>query len=323
MKHLITLLAISIGCSLVLITSSSRVAAQSNPAMTEQRRDADREALFAQFTDRKRIPTGEQQRLAYETAKNYLDRFGGEDHPNTRAVRKFVVEYERFIREFDVDAAYNAKNYAKVFDLGRVSEKADPNDFFVLATMVKAGYESSQAGNASFVKDSGDYAVTAIKLLEADQNLKPRPFQTRGAAEGFLNFALGWFMKDQSPSDAAPAFVKALKADSAYKTDPGVYRLLGVAILKGDFTKLSAEYNEKFGNKPPSQEQAAMLEKLGHLANRAIDAYARAVALTEQPEAKAKMLTQLSTLYKNFNNGSDAGLNELVASVMSKPLPAN
>jgi hypothetical protein len=233
-----------------------------------------------------------------------------------------VVEYERFIREFDIDAAYKAKNYAKTFELGRAAEKVDPNDFFVLSTMVMAGYESSQAGNTSFAKDASDYAVAAIKLLEADQNLKPRPFQTRGGAEGFLNFALGWFLKDQSPSDAAPAFVKALKADSAYKTDPGVYRLLGVAILKGDFTKLSAEYNEKFGNKPPSPEQGAMLEKLGHLANRAVDAYARAVALTEQPEAKAKMLTQLSTLYKSFNNGSDAGLNELVASVMSKPLPA-
>ena len=60
------------------------------------------------------------------------------------------------------------------------------------------------------------------------------------------------------------------------------------------------------------------------MAERAIDAYARAVALStkpEQQEAKNKILAQLTVLYKNFHNNSDAGLSELISTVLSKPLP--
>jgi hypothetical protein len=44
-------------------------------------------------------------------------------------------------------------------------------------------------------------------------------------------------------------------------------------------------------------------------------------AKPEQQEARGKMMTQLTALYKNFHNGSDAGLNEYIAAVLSKPLP--
>jgi predicted RNA polymerase sigma factor len=78
---------------------------------------------------------------------------------------------------------------------------------------------------------------------------------------------------------------------------------MGVAILKGEFAQLSAEYNEKFGTKPPSAEQAALLERVGHVTERAIDAYARAVALStrpEQREAKAKYWLSLRSCTKTF-----------------------
>ena len=81
---------------------SASVSAQRNPAMTEQQRDADKEAYYAKFLDHKRLPTGEQQRLAYEDAKRYLERFGGDNDANARAVRKFVTEYENFTNEYDI-----------------------------------------------------------------------------------------------------------------------------------------------------------------------------------------------------------------------------
>ena len=99
---------------------------------------------------------------------------------------------------------------------------------------------------------------------------------------------------------------------------------MGVAILKGEFAQLSAKYNEEFGTKPPSKEQAAMLEHVSQVADRAIDALARAVALStgpEQQEAKSKILVQLTALYKSFHNNSEAGLSELISTVLSKPLP--
>src|SRR4029078_7590451 len=104
-----------------------------------------------------------------------------------------------------------------------------------------------------------------------------------------------------------------------YKKNALTYNLLGAAILKGEYAKVSAEYNEKFGNKPPSPEQQAMLAQVIKVGERAIDAYARAVALSTKPEeqdGRAKLMAQLTNLYKSFHNGSDAGLSELIAGVL-------
>ena len=67
-----------------------------------------------------------------------------------------------------------------------------------------------------------------------------------------------------------------------------------------------------------------MLNRIQHLADQTVDAYARAVALStkpEQQEARAKILAQLTPIYKSFHNNSDAGLDDLIATVLSKPIP--
>lgn len=94
--------------------------------------------------------------------------------------------------------------------------------------------------------------------------------------------------------------------------------------MKGEYARVSAEYNTKFGNKPPSPEQQAMLQQIIKLGDRAIDAYARAVALNTKPdqvESRNRIMAKLVKLYKSFHEGSDTGLNELIAGVLAKPLP--
>lgn len=129
------------------------------------------------------------------------------------------------------------------------------------------------------------------------------------------------------------AFGKAVQPKSPYENDAIIHYRLGVAILKGEFAQLSAEYNEKYGTKPPSAEQQAMFERIKHLGGQAINAYARAVALGDPKRSvpaanpqftsdfRDKVLEQLTALYKSFHNGSDAGLNELIANILPKPLP--
>ena len=166
--------------------------------------------------------------------------------------------------------------------------------------------------------------MMAIALADSAKLTTAEPFPTINEARGFLNFVLGWFLRSPSPAEAAAAFTIAAKTDSSYKQDPLTYNLLGIAILKGEYAQISAEYNEKYGNKPPSPEQQKMLERIVHLGERAIDAYARAVALSPRPdqqEARSKMLTQLTSLYKSFHNNSDAGLEDLIKTVLTKPLP--
>jgi hypothetical protein len=314
--------------ALLLFILTGGVSAQEsrprNPTMTSQNEDALKDQLFAQFTEYKKSVNPEEHRLAYPAAKDYLRKFGGDDDSNAREVRKFVTEYERAFQGADVFAAYNTKNYAKAFELGRPHLKSDPNDFFVLATLAEAGYENALAGNAALNEETIGYVRSALKLLETGKLTKPDPFKTMDIARGFLNSTLGYFIKDQAPVEAAAAFLKALQSDPLYRSDPAIYHRMGVAIIKGEFTQLSAEYNEKYGAKQSSGEQRAMLDRVLKTAERAIDAYARAVALStrpEQQEARTRILAQLTALYKNFNNNSDAGLDELIANVLTKPLP--
>jgi hypothetical protein len=299
-------------------------AAQRNPTMTQQQRDAEKESYFARFQDHKRIPTGDQQRLAYEDARRYLEMFGGDNDANARAVQKFIVEYEKFTHDYDIFAAYNARDYKKTFAIGRPILQREPDNFYALGVMAEAGYANSLTGDGGLNAETVVCARKAIQLIDAGRVVKSDPFKSIDIARGFLNFALGTLLKDQSPAEAADAFTKAVQTDGPFRTDPVAYHRLGVAILKGEFAQVSAEYNERYGNKPTSPEQQAMFERISRIADRAIDAYARAVALSTSPqqqEAKNKILLQLTTLYKTFHNNSEAGLSDLIETVLSKPLP--
>ena len=295
-----------------------------NPTMTSRHNDSEKEDLYARFTDYKRNPNPEQQRFAYPIAKDYLRRWGGGSDAETKEVRRWVTEYERAMNQGQLYAAYDAKTYVKTFEIGRPLIKSDPEYFFALAILTEAGYDNSLTGDSSLNAEAADYARRAIVLLEGGKVQKPDPFKSLEVARGFLNYAYGTFVKDEKPVEAAAAFGKAVRADSPFRTDPVAYHRLGVAILKGEFAQLSNEYNQKFGGKTSSPEQTAMLQRLSSLVNQTMDAYARAVALStkpEQQELRNKILGQLTTLYKNFHNNSDAGLNELISTVLSKPLP--
>lgn len=295
-----------------------------NPTMTSGYMDNEKEALYARFTDFKRNPNPEQQRYAYPTAKEYLRRWGGDSSAETKEVHRWVTEYERAMHQDALFTAYNGKKYAQTFELARPLVKSDPEYFFAFAIMTEAGYDNFLSGDASLNAEAAESARKAIQLLEGGKVAKADPFKNMEIARGFLNFALGNFVKDEKPAEAAAAYAKAVKSDSPYHTDPAAYHRLGVSILKGEFAQLSTEYNQKFGGKAASPEQTAMLQRITLLIEQAIDAYARAVALMtkpEQQEARAKILAQLTALYKNVHNNSDAGLNEMIAGVLTKPMP--
>jgi len=311
--------------ALILSGFAPCISAQRNPTMPSQQTDTQKDSLYATFSDLKRVPVAENQKLAYEAGKEYLRRYGGDNRdPDVKVVRKFVSEYERVRGEFNIDTAYSAKNYAKTFEIGRSLLQKQPENFYFLSILAEAGYENAMAGNASLNAETVAYAKKAIQLVEDGKVTKPDPFKSIEFGRGFLNFALGELLKDQSPVEAAAAYLRAVQADSPYRNEPIAYHRLGAAMLKGEFAQLSAEYNEKYGAKQSSSEQRAMFEQINHLVERAIDAYARAVALSTNPQqqdARNKVLAQLTALYKSFHNNSDVGLSELIATVLAKPLP--
>ncbi len=190
-----------------------------------------------------------------------MRRYGGDEDTYVKEARKFLKEFEKGAVQYEAFTAYTAKNYLKSFELGRPALKTDPENFFVLGVLSEAGYENALAGNATLNDETIDYLRRAIKLLEGGKITKADPFKSIDAANGFLNLALGWFLKDKAPVEAAAAFAKAVRPKSPYENDPSAYYRLGFTILKGEFAQLSAEYNEKFGSKPPSPEQQAMFDR--------------------------------------------------------------
>jgi hypothetical protein len=322
MKKNFRVLAILASGLLIIVLSSSALA-QRNPTMTGQRADAERDDLYARFLENKKLPIPERQREAYFVAKDYLKRWDHSGDEHAAELRKFVREYEKVIKDFEIYSLYEDKKYVKAFEAGRPILEKEPENFYVLAVLSEAGFDSSQTGNNTLNEETIGYARRALQLLEADKPAKADPFATKEIGRGFLNFALGWFLRTQSPSEAAAALVNAARSEGPYKNSALTYNLLGNALLK-EYAKASAEYNEKFGNKPPSEEQQAALTKLMQLGERSIDAYARAVALSTKPEeqeGRTRMLAQLTNLYKSFHSNSDAGLNELIAGILAKPLP--
>lgn len=305
-----------------------------NPVMTSDRIDANKDTLYSLFSENKKSPGPAQQRRAYEAAKEFVRRFGTDNDVYSKETKKFVSDYEKGAIEYQLVNAFSAKNYAKSFELGRTLLKTNPDDFFVLGVLSETGYENALSGNLSLNDETVGYVRHAIELIEGGKVKDPEPFKGMEAADGVLNLELGWFIKDKSPAEAAVAFTKAVQAKSPYENDPLTYYRLAVAILRGPLAQSSAEYNQKYGGKLSSSEQQTDFEKLSHLAVRSIDAFARSIALSDPsrpsaatapsqftPEFRGKVMTQLTDLYKNFHNNSDAGLAELIAGVLSKPLP--
>jgi DNA-binding ferritin-like protein len=257
-----------------------------------------------------------------------LKKFGSEEDQYVVAVRKWVAKYEAttaaVTRFAEFNKAVAAKDHPKTFTAGRQILEQEPENFKVLLQMVNAGLLNARAGNKSLDTETIAVARKTIQLVDSNKVTDPAPMASIDDVRGFLNFSLGELLQVAAPAEAKAAFLRAIKEGGAYKTDPTTYFLLGATIYNAEYQPVAAEYSEKYTGKDETPESKAMLERANAIGARAIDAMARAVALATKPEykdAKSKWLAQLTDIYKDFHGGSDAGLTDLIATVLSKPLP--
>ena len=306
---------------LLIIFATLSLAFIATPVLAQEM-PPEKVALYTKYYELKK--GGEEgQKQAYEVAKEFLQKYGNDDDQYVKAVKVFVAAYEKLSREVPFWKAYNAKDYPKAFEAGRQAVNSDPENFAILASLARAGYLNAFGGNNSLNTEALGYAKRALELIDTNKVSKPDPFASTDEARGFLNYASGYFQRDDAPLDATKALIKAAQTGPT-RTEPSTYYLLAQTILKGEYDPLEKEYNEKYKGKDETPESKAMFDKLIAVANRAIDAYARSVALSTKPEqaqSKSKALAELTDLYKSFHQNSDAGLSDLIATVLSKPLP--
>jgi tetratricopeptide (TPR) repeat protein len=185
---------------------------------------------------------------------------------------------------------------------------------------------------ASYEGDSRDQA----KAVEAAKEYLGCPDEPSDQEEvrARLNFAVGIILGlKNSYSEAIPYFIKAASYNSVFKTSPQTYAYLGEAYLKGPYAKLSAAYERRYSGQDETEESRLAYKNILQIVDHVIDAYARAVALAgvEPPKtarhedlrigSPAVWMERLSELYRFRHKGSEAGLKELIATILSTPLP--
>jgi hypothetical protein len=319
---LIGTIAVLLVFALTAIANTNETPAAGLQAAQGQCTDEGKAAWYKDFTTNRTT----EQAKAYDSAKKYLTACPAEDSDITKYLKKWVAAYEKALRFGKLQPTlYHDKNYAEAYAIGKEILAEDPENIRALIDLGYGGYLAALAKNESFNADAINYAKKAIQLIESGKAPENwAPFKSKDETLAYLNYTIG-FLNRTNPSTSLPSFIKAAQYESELKKDPSVYYLIAVGYEGGSYAKLSADYKTRFEGKDESPESKLALENINQVIDRMIDAYARAVALAgtnpKHEVAKKEWMESLTTWYKYRHNQSDAGLNEMVAAIMSKPLP--
>lgn len=294
------------------------MAALAVPALAQAKEcnDENKGAWYKTFYDNFKGDAN-QQKTAYDAAKTYIAACPADPADQQRPyMEKWVKKYDdvfakaALLKEFD--DAVKQKKYADQIRLGRQLLATDADNPGINIILGSAGL-----GDPNVLAESTQYAKKSLELIEAGKPFAP--FTSRDQALAYLNYVIAKHAVKSDPATAITYFVKVAKFESDLKKNPLLYNELAAAYGEGPVAKLTEDYKKYIGQ-PESTESKLVLANLNQAIDRQIDAFARAAALSTNPADKKAIMEVLSGLYKDRNK-SDAGLNELVASVLSTPVP--
>lgn len=302
-----------------LVTLAAMLAVFAAPAWAQSKEcnDENKAAWYQKFLDNFR--DADKQKVAYDAATTYRDSCQADPNDAQRAyMEKFIAAYDKVHQNADIgkqfeDAVKNAK-YAEQMRLGKLVLATDPDNVKVYIIMGVVGLN-----DASLLSDSAQYATKAIDMIEGGKPFAPLFDGSKDKALAQLNYAIAKSTVKNDPTAAIPYFVKALKPESDLKKNPQVYAQLAGAYGAGPVTKLTNDYKIYVG-KDETPESKLALANLNQVIDRQIDALARAAAVATNPADKKNVMDVLTAIYKDRNK-SEAGLNELVAGILAKPIP--
>ena len=281
--------------------------------------EENKNAWYKTFYDNRK-GNEEQQKTAYDTANTYIE--SCPDDPNDAQLapmKKFVAAYkvmlERKKAGEDFKKAIDNKNYAEQMRSGKQLLANEPDNVDVNVLLGIAGL-----GDPNVLNESAQYAKKAISLLGSGKSTK---VFSNDQALAYLNWTVGKSKLASAPAEAVNDLLKAAKIESEVKKKPELYLDLAAAYESGPRAKLSDEYTASLKpDKTETDQSKLILLNLNAVIDNQIDAEARAAALTTDAGRKKEIVTELTSLYKYRNKtATDANVTELVASVLSKPIP--
>jgi hypothetical protein len=330
MKKIIGTLAIYASLAILTIASLSNLnelKAQTptpaqTPAASTTCTDEVKGPLYSEFTKfRTTDPT-----KAYEAAKKYLAACPSEEGQIPSYLKKWVAAYDKEARKIKLNNLFDQAKYAESLPVAKEVLQDDPENVRALIDLGYGGYRvavtsNNPSGNAEAIS----YAKKAIQAIEAGKTPENwNPFKSKDDTLGYLYFSVGFLERASNPADALKDFIKAAQFEGDIKKAPQTYALIAEAY-ETEYARLGDEYQKLYGGKDETPESKLAVANINQIVDRIIDARARSVAAsgtdaTAQAQ-KAKWLERLTELYKFRHNKSDAGLNEMIAGVLAKPLP--
>ncbi|MEP6717552.1 MAG: hypothetical protein ABJB21_00335 [bacterium] len=330
MKNIIKLMAAHLSLMVIAATvlTNNTVSKAQTPAPAAASQgpctDENKGVWYADFT---KFRTTDPIKAA-EAGKKYLAACPSEEGPIPTYLKKWIAAYDKEARRGRFQPLlYNDKKYMEALALGKEILAEDPENVRVLVDMGWGSYLAALAlKNESLNNDAVMYAKKAIQLIEANKSPdKWQPFKTREETLAYLYNVVGRQAVKTNPTEALSALIKSVQMETELKQDPRNYYFIGASYESGPYATLSADYKTRFAGKDETPESKLALENINQVVDRMVDAYARAVALAgtdvKYQTLKNEWMEALSTWYKYRHNQSDAGLNEMIASVLSKPLP--
>jgi len=324
MKKIITTLSVLAVLAVPVLAQTTQAPVTQKPQAPAGCTPESKQAWYNEF--RETFKTNQPK--AYEVAQKYLacPAEAGEEQISAY-LKNFIALIDKASRTPQVGIlVYDKKDYAKAFELGRQVLTDEPDNVKVLTDLSYAGFLAATSKVNTYNADALNYSKKAIQLIQA--GTAPAswlPYNSKDEALAYLNNTIGVLTIQSNPSEALPFLLKAAQLEGKLKKQPITYGYIGDAYQTGPYEKLSAEYKANFEGKDETPESKLALENINQIIDRMIDAYARAVALSGSDPAnqasKQAWMETLTTWYKYRNNQSDAGLTNLIAAVLNKPLP--
>ena len=215
-----------------------------------------------------------------------------------------------------------AKRADEVFTTGTAYLSKNPDALMVLIQLLATGAEEAKNKNAKFVTPSLQYGKHVVELIDAGK--KPTEIDdaawTKYKTETMPSIYQSLGLLNLVSGDRAQAVANYSKAAALAPTD--VFNVLMLGQL------LNADYQDqakRFQGMPNGAAKDEELKKTQVLLDKVIDAYARAVAVSEgdtrYTQVREQFLQDLESYYKYRHNGSNAGLQELINKYKPAPKP--
>ena len=330
MKKLITFLSICTTVAILALPVAARnsIAQPDNAFQDAACAQEAKDALYQSFLKNLKA----DQAKAYDDAKKYLAcPAAGEV---TEAQQKIIDYLKNFVTKYEAATKkityrkliYNDKKYAEGYAMGKEILAAEPDNLQVLVDLGANAYLLPPLKNAPLTAEGLGYAQKALQMLDSGKTLENwDPLGSKDVAVAYLNYTIGTLTLEKDPGTALKNLLKAAQFETPLKKSPYTYAYIAGAYETGPYAKLSEQYKTLYSGKDETPESKLMLANINQLVDRMIDAYARAVAVagsdTTFTAAKTGWNDSLTTWYKYRNDNKTDGMDQLVAGILTKPLP--